>query len=241
MWFISVAICDTGQERVDAIRDVCTRFAIRNDVELQLLRFTGENMREKLLQYADVVNLAAISLDMVDGPAMGIALYHQNPDCHILYYKQQTCDLEPFLCARPISFYGGAIPSGELEEKLFELCREIWSRSGMLRYQSKALTGLLPYSRIAYAESDRKYLNVHTVNHAVIRLYQKLDDLEKSLHNGPFVRVHQSYLVNLSCVACLDKMEHTLYLLNGENIPVSKAYYTKTVDAVSEYKNEPHT
>lgn len=238
MWLISAAICDTDPARAEAVRDACTGFAIRNNVELQLLRFSGDKMREKLLSYADSINLAAISLDMPGGAELGLALYQKNPDCDLLYYRRESCDLEPFLCARPISFYGGQLPSEKMEKKLLALCQELWSRSGMLQYRSKNMAGLLPYRCIAYAESDRKYIVIHTVNHAQIRLFMKLDELGDTIKDGPFLRVHQSYLVNLSMVVCLDKVEHILYLQNGDRVPVSKAHYEKVSDVVSNFGTE---
>lgn len=238
MWLISVAVCDTDLIRAETIRDACTGFAIRNDVELQILRFTGEKMREKLLSYAEEINLAAISLDMPGGAELGLALYQKNPDCDLLYYKQEPCDLEPLLCARPISFYGGPLPSEKLEKKLLELCRELWSRAGMLRYRSKNMAGLLPYRCISYVESDRKYIVIHTANHAQIRLYQKLDELASEIRSGPFLRVHQSYLVNVSAVACLDRVGHILCQQNGDQVPVSKAYYEKVNEVISNYNSK---
>lgn len=60
-------------------------------------------------------------------------------------------------------------------------------------------------------------------------------NLEIQPSNGSFCRVHQSWLVNLNNVVCLDLTQHLLYMQNEESVPISKAYYEKAVNTLETY------
>lgn len=227
---LTLAICDSNPGQMNLLRTLCTGIAIRADIEIQLLRFSGEQIEEKLLRYSATINLALISLDIKNGLSLGCALSRQNSDCYLLFYSEKPYDLEPLFWARPIAFHAGPLVQDTLEPKILAICNDLFRRSGMLQYNSRSLTGLLPYRFITCVESDRKHLRIHIENGQTLQLYGKLDDLERKMADGPFCRVHQSWLVNLNRVICLDRTQHLLYLGNGEAVPVSKAHYERVTN-----------
>lgn len=77
----------------------------------------------------------------------------------------------------------------------------------------------LKISNIYYIESDRNYLNVHTMNKCY-RFRDSLKSQEDALSNFGFVRVHAAYLVNIKYVFNIGNNSVTLD--NGEVIPVSR-------------------
>lgn len=227
MHTLTFAICDSNPEQMRTLRELCIGIAIRTDIEMQLLQFSGEQMKQNLLRYCDTVNLALISLDMEHGLELGCSLSRRNPDCYLLFYTKEPCAMEPLLWARPIAFYSGPLTQEPMERRIVSICDELFKHTGMLQYKTKNFTGMLPYRRIACAESDRKHVNIHLENGDILQLYQKLDALEQAVAGGTFFRVHQSWLVNLNQVIRLDRTQHLLYLQNGESVPVSKSYYEK--------------
>lgn len=235
MYTFTIAVCDTNPGQMGLLRSLCTKMAIRANLEIRLLRFSQASMRDQVLQYCDAVNLALISLDMDGGFELGCAVTRQNPDCYLLFYRHRPCEIAPLLWARPIAFYSGALSQEKMEPLLLSLCRDILERLDTLHYTTKAITGVLPYRSIICAESDRKHVKIHVRNGHTVELYQKLDELEKAVSNGSFCRVHQSWLVNLSNVVCLVRTQHLLYMENGESVPVSRAYYEKAVNALETY------
>lgn len=229
--FISVAVCETDKVRIGLLRDLLAGMSVRHDFELQIYWLYGRDMENRLLELSDCLNLVLISAELSGVAGLGQALYNANPSCYILFYRQRegTIDLEPLLVCRPAGFQAGLHDPARLEEKLVRLCTELWQQKNFFRYQSRSFCCLLPYGSIAYFESDYKYINLHTVSGRTLRLCDKLDDLEQGLGKGPFLRVHKSFLVNMPYAEGLDRVAHVLHLKTGDVIPVSKAYYERTL------------
>jgi len=64
-------------------------------------------------------------------------------------------------------------------------------------------------------------------------LYAKLTDIEKLLEEQgvaeSFLRIHKSYIVNVSQIVFVDKTSHMVELLNGDVLPISNVHYSKVV------------
>lgn len=79
---------------------------------------------------------------------------------------------------------------------------------------------------ICYISSKLRKLTVKTKDREW-EFYGKLADLEESLPPG-FVRIHQSYLVNMLYVERINKDS---VLINGQRLPVSRRYYQEAAGA----------
>lgn len=229
---ISIAVCERDRSRMERLRTLLTDLTLREDLETQVYWLYGGNQQQKLLEYASCLHLTLISLDQPQALDLGRALYAANPDCYLLYYKQQGCDLTPLLCTRPIAFHAGQTDSPALREQLCDLFQSLWSDGNLFRYESKAALCLLPYGSIQYMESEYKYVLLHVTHGPTTRLYAKLDDMAARMNSPYFMRVHQSYLVNLRHVQGVDKTHRCLTLSDGTTIPISKRYYEATLEAL---------
>ncbi|MDE7007155.1 MAG: LytTR family transcriptional regulator, partial [Lachnospiraceae bacterium] len=75
---------------------------------------------------------------------------------------------------------------------------------------------------IIYIETAR-HKNIFYVGDQTYSIYKKLDEIEEELKGMGFIRIHQSFLVNLRYV---DKISsYVLYLSNGQELSVPKARY----------------
>lgn len=85
----------------------------------------------------------------------------------------------------------------------------------------------LAVKNIVYAESLLHRILVHLSKGESLCLYQKLDNLEKSLRPYPqFQRCHKSYLVNLDFAGNIDKTSFTM--TTGAIIPISRNSYAQS-------------
>ena len=75
---------------------------------------------------------------------------------------------------------------------------------------------------IMYFESYRRKIKIHLENNTVNIFYGKLNTIEQKLEYGriPFLRIHQSYLVNFNQVKSLTKT--TVTLNNLVTLPISE-------------------
>ena len=86
----------------------------------------------------------------------------------------------------------------------------------------------IPLNDILYFESNKRVLILHTKNENY-SFYGKLDDIEESLKDDDFIRIHQSFLVNALRIKSVSKTE--VALKNGDVLPVSKSRATAVKEA----------
>ena len=88
---------------------------------------------------------------------------------------------------------------------------------------------LVRYTDIVYIESMGEYLRLHLTTGATMMTLLRMKNMESALPAGRFMRVHRSYIVNLSHITGYARGR--VYLDNGEYAPLSVNYR----DAFIEY------
>lgn len=74
---------------------------------------------------------------------------------------------------------------------------------------------------IVYAQADNNYTTIVLHNKKQIIVSKPLKEYEDLLADKGFLRIHQSYLVNIQYAQFFDKMEHTLQLNTNDILPVA--------------------
>ncbi len=89
----------------------------------------------------------------------------------------------------------------------------------------------MPISQILYFASDKRCVRLVTKNSSD-SFYGRLTELEELLvnKNGIFVRIHQSYLVNIAAIATYGYQSVTLF--TGETLNISKPDYYHQLKSV---------
>ncbi len=113
---------------------------------------------------------------------------------------------------------------------VFRECLQELTKSNEIRFtfQKASETVSLPLRDIIYFESDKRIINIVTVNEEY-SFYGKLDDIEEQLKKQDFVRCHQSFLVNAKKITSVKGTELTL--TDKKTIPVSKRRAKETNEA----------
>ena len=89
----------------------------------------------------------------------------------------------------------------------------------------------LKTEEIMYCSSDSNYTNVHTARGEKILISRPLKDIESMLQEPRFLRVHNSYLVNLTFIREYHRGKGgSLVLEDGTLIPVSKQRKKELLD-----------
>lgn len=89
---------------------------------------------------------------------------------------------------------------------------------GCIRFDTK---------EIIYIESDKHRNRIHVVNGDLYHIYCKLNDLEDSLSEYGFIRVHKSYLVNKMHMRKLSNYKLLLDNNITVNVPRPRYNYVK--------------
>jgi two-component system LytT family response regulator len=101
--------------------------------------------------------------------------------------------------------------------------------TGRIVLKDRGEIKIIPVNEIVYLEANDDYVNIYT-REAKFLKNKTLGSFENSLDKSQFVRVHRSYLVNVSEINRLELYEkdsYRLLLRSGAIIPVSKSGYPK--------------
>lgn len=88
---------------------------------------------------------------------------------------------------------------------------------------------IIPHQDIKYIEAADDYVKIHTKESSYLK-NRTMAFFEKILDPAVFVRVHRSYIINITKITRIDPLEKDQFrvqLTSGEIIPVSKSGYPR--------------
>lgn len=74
------------------------------------------------------------------------------------------------------------------------------------------------YAEILFIEALQKYVRIHTANERIVTL-MSMSQLEETLPQAKFIRIHRSYIVNLDKI---ESIEGNLVRIGKHQLPISK-------------------
>ncbi len=83
--------------------------------------------------------------------------------------------------------------------------------------------------KVDFIEAQDDYVQVHSEGKSYLK-NQRLSELESQLDPHLFLRIHRSYLLNLSRLARIEQVakdSHNAILLDGSRLPISRSGYQK--------------
>ncbi len=132
---------------------------------------------------------------------------------------------------KPISYADFLKASERAGERLRTGSREdtmIESNDSFLFIKSEYKILRIKLSEIKYIESMREYLRIHIENQRPVMTLLSMKKIEGFLPESGFMRVHRSYLVNLSKITTIER--NRIIFDKDVYIPVSEQYKTKFQD-----------
>ena len=93
---------------------------------------------------------------------------------------------------------------------------------GVLSVHADRKTHLVKMSNIVYAESAGEYVRLHLADGTKLVTLFRLKNMESSLQSSQFMRVHRSYIINLSHITGYTKGR--VFLSNDDYVPIGENY-----------------
>lgn len=109
----------------------------------------------------------------------------------------------------------------ELQSEGEEL-NEAINDKDVLSVHADRKTHLVKLSNIVYLESAGEYVRLHLADGTKLVTLFRLKNMESSLQSSQFVRVHRSYIINMSYVSGYTKGR--VYLSNDDYVPIGDSY-----------------
>lgn len=153
----------------------------------------------------------------------------ENPESYIILIAD--CGISPVVYMRPQiraeSLMLKPLTVSQISNTLHEAIFTYLGRSGSDERKSflvecRGEKSIIEYGRINFFESREKRIFLCTDSEE-FGFYDTIDQLEEKL-SGDFLRVHRSFLINKKKIAKVSLSKNRVYLMNGEEIPMSRSY-----------------
>jgi DNA-binding LytR/AlgR family response regulator len=84
------------------------------------------------------------------------------------------------------------------------------------------------FDDILYIEGMQNYVRIYTTKGKYMTLLN-LKDIEQNLQNGSFIRVHKSFIVNITKIDCIEKHEISI---QSTRIPISRNFREHVIEKI---------
>ena len=209
-----VAECNDGFEGLKAIMQHQPQLIF---LDIQMPKINGFEMLELIEQLPAVIFTTAF-----DEYAMKAF------ETHAVDYLLKPFTKERFEKALEKFFNQGPILKKNTHQ-LLQTAAHLPSQSERIVVKTGGKIKIIPVSEIIYLEASDDYVKIHT-KEGVFLKNKTMSYFEESLPQKQFIRVHRSFIVNVSEITRIDNYEkenHIAILKQGQKIAVSKSGYLK--------------
>lgn len=231
-----LAICDSNADVLDSMRRMLAA-QYRRELQIAVYPSGGELLRAWQRDERKRADIIIMDVRAEDDGAISAAKQVQElfDGVKVIFSTAQLECAGDIFDANPVYLLTKPIR----QEKLFEAVDRALEQIGETEAASVTLISRSFIARVRaediwYVESERRVLTVHTANED-IRVNMKLGDLEEKLPEF-FVRVHQSYLVNMKRIRFFSAKG--VELTDGKTIPVSRPRYANAKEVFLQYLGE---
>ena len=219
---MKIAICDDREDDRGALKALLE--AYRQDFEIREygsgISLCGDMdyIRECGIVFLD------INMDGMDGLEVASQIKAVCPKVHIVLvtaYVNYALDGYKVKASR---FLLKDDLEQTLQECMDDILREILLEERVMEFGFVEGNVRLKVDDIIYIETS-KHKNVFYTREQTFNIYKKMDELEEDLKGMGFVRIHQSFLINMKYIEKISS--YVMVLTTGKEISVPKSRYSE--------------
>lgn len=221
---IHIAICDDENVIVNQIEDMILKICHARGIEVIVEVFYGGTTLESAVLMGNRYDIIYLDIQMENGDGITAARAIRKMDENALFiyissyakYMSELFELDVF------GFILKPIQDKKLSDMFLKAHQKICNRMFYFSFNYRNENHKIPCKDILYFESRGRQVRIFLQSGEVEVFNGKLSDVEKKLSAGkiPFVRIHQSFLVNYYLIRAKSKTEVTL--INQMQLPISK-------------------
>lgn len=221
---INIAICDDehiiASQLENIIINICNKENIPFDVEVF---YSGQGLKQQISE-GTKYDLIYLDIQMKNCDGITVAKYIRKIDNNVLLVYVSGYDKYMIELFRldVFAFIRKPIENKNFENIFLEAVKKICNQKLYFSFNYKKEEYKILCIDILYFESIGRKINIHINNGNIEKFNGKLSEVEEFLKEGkiPFLRIHQSYLVNYHCIKSRSKTEITL--IDGTKLPISE-------------------
>lgn len=228
---MKIAICDDRDDDRSALKALLEAY----DQDFEIKEYgSGEEL------YADMgyvrecgIVFLDINMDDMDGLEAARQIKAECPKVHIVLvtaYVNYALDGYKVKASR---FLLKDDLEQTLQECMDDILREIWQEERVVEFSFVEGNMRLKVDDIIYIETS-KHKNVFYTQGQTFSIYRKMDELEDDLKGMGFVRIHQSFLINMKYIEKISS--YVMILTTGKEISVPKSRYQEVKQQYTLFK-----
>lgn len=229
-----IAVCDDDEFICDEIEKCIETYISQRKVTLRKYPCPEDLLKAMNNgRYFDM-----IFLDIEFGDMSGIDAGHMirshldDQKTHIVYISSYEGYAMELFEIRPMNFLIKPIKREKVVESVEKMFRLSSESGGSYWMQNRLVIEQITYNEIVMFESIGRKINIHHSNGSCFEEYRKLDEIESEVPDR-FIRIHKSFLVNMSHVKSW--RYESVVLKSGKELTISRNY-RKAVRNILLYK-----
>lgn len=204
-----VCICDDNLVFLEEISRKVYSIAQKNQLDVDIHRFTdGKAMLFQLEE--DNVNVDIFFLDVLMGEVTGIEVAERlrewGSNAQIIFLTSSKEHVFEALDVMPLHYLIKQELDDQVIEKILLKAVDLTKKSHneSFSYKSRSAQRRVDINSIEYFEITNRVVTIHFTDKHFDQFYSTMEKLEKMLNSARFVRIHRSFLVNLSRISAIE-------------------------------------
>ena len=214
---INLAICDDDLPFTTEIESLIIKHFTSINIGFHIdIFFDGDTLWQKF-QQANSYDIVFLDIKMkTDGITAARKIRANNFDTLIIYISSYTTYLQELFEVEPFRFIQKPIKKDVFHSYLSMAIKKVLSGKHIYPFYFRKTLHTIYLKNIVYFESQLHTIVIHT-NDGTFHHYGKLNNVENMLTNAypPFLRIHQSFLVNLQYVRSIN---HSTVILHDDTV-----------------------
>lgn len=221
---IKIAVCDNDYILTTEIEDILYGICIEKSIQVDIDVFYSGIELEKELVRGERYDLLYLDIHMKNGDGITVAkkLRTLDENAIIVFVSSYDKYMMELFRLDVFAFIKKPLDKESFSNIFLEAYRKICNKNFYFVFHYRNEEFKIPCKEILYFESRGRQITVH-IRSGENRIFNgKLSDVEEKLSVGkvPFLRIHQSFLVNYHLIKARTKTRVTL--VTDENLPISE-------------------
>lgn len=217
---IHIAICDDERDFVAHLKGLLQQYAAETGEEIKITPYyDGMELVERYDTTIDLIFLD-IQMRLLNGLRTAEHIRRMDEGVGIIFLTTLTqYGLEGYKY-QAVNYIIKPMKYVRLKAEMDQWLKKRWKEdSSALAVANDTGKYKVFLKSLRYVETFNRNLLLHTGQEHII-CYKSMKEMEQKLQNKGFVRCHTSYIVNLSYIKGVKKLE--IELITGEKIPISQ-------------------
>ena len=222
-----IAVCDDDKKTITTMEERLLELSEKGNIKVRIETYSDGAFLLADIRKGVEFDLLYLDIEMeqLDGLSLAREFRKDHPNAVLIYISNHESYLKELFEVDTFRFLSKPINTEKFEAYFRNAVEKIQLQQEEIFFSYSTVTGRLfkvLLSDIVYFESQKRSIRLYKKDGTEGSFYGKLNEVEKQLKEAavPFLRIHQSYLVNYNYIKQFGNTE--LELSNGKQLPISE-------------------